>query len=217
MARKKLPRETETKVLTQSRRRCALCYALDRDVSEKRGQIAHLDRDAENDKISNLCFLCLSHHDQYDSITSQSKHFTKAEVGQYRDELYKYISSGSLLNTLSDAASEELVPEKLSEHFRDIEDDPVDDYLRFHLYCYYQEGTRPGGQKNKFHHNWTITGIDLHMSSDVATLKLRRRTEESQVFRKKIVGLLAKWNSQLIETEEGLCLVSRDETNSYIL
>jgi hypothetical protein len=39
-----------------------------------------------------LAFLCLPHHDQYDSGTSQSKSFRPAEVKVYRDELYDYFS-----------------------------------------------------------------------------------------------------------------------------
>ena len=86
-SRSTIPSETETKVLLRSRRRCAICYGLSHDPSEKRGQIAHLDRDRSNNKIENLVFLCLDHHDQYDSRTSQSKGFKKTEVQFYRAEL----------------------------------------------------------------------------------------------------------------------------------
>jgi hypothetical protein len=57
-------------------------------MSMKRGQIAHLDRNAANADASNLAFLCLDHHDQYDSKTRQSKNFMVDEVRAYRDELY---------------------------------------------------------------------------------------------------------------------------------
>jgi hypothetical protein len=53
----------------------------------KRGQIAHLDRNAANPSFDNLVFLCLEHHDQFDSRTSQSKGLTPDEVRQYRQEL----------------------------------------------------------------------------------------------------------------------------------
>ena len=53
------------------------------------GQIVHLDGDASNSKEDNLAFLCLEHHDQFDSRTSQGKGFTKDEVVYYRDQLYK--------------------------------------------------------------------------------------------------------------------------------
>ncbi|TPG42461.1 hypothetical protein EAH79_00750 [Sphingomonas koreensis] len=45
MARKPLPTATETAVLVQSRRRCCICFGLDRDTRLKMGQIAHLDRE----------------------------------------------------------------------------------------------------------------------------------------------------------------------------
>ena len=86
-SRSKIPLETETEVLLRSRRRCALCFGLTRDTSIKRGQIAHLDRDRSNNKIENLAFLCLDHHDQYDSRTSQSKGLKITEVQYYRAEL----------------------------------------------------------------------------------------------------------------------------------
>jgi hypothetical protein len=52
-----------------------------------------LDGDRSNSEISNLAFLCLRHHDQYDSRTSQSKGLTKDEVRTYRDRLYANLSS----------------------------------------------------------------------------------------------------------------------------
>ena len=82
-----LPLKTEAEVLFRSRRRCAICFGLNRDASEKRGQIAHLDRKRSNNRIGNLAFLCLDHHDQYDSGTSQSKGFRSTEVKFYQAEL----------------------------------------------------------------------------------------------------------------------------------
>lgn len=85
--RPKLPRKTEAAILVSSRRRCAICFGLNRDAEIKQGQIAHLDRNRSNHELANLAFLCLNHHDQYDSRTSQSKGFTIAEVKCYRAEL----------------------------------------------------------------------------------------------------------------------------------
>lgn len=88
MARASLPKDVEKIVLTKSRRRCAICFGLDRDARLKPGQIAHLDKSNSNNSESNLAFLCLAHHDEYDSTSSQRKNFTIAEVKEYRDELY---------------------------------------------------------------------------------------------------------------------------------
>lgn len=79
-------------VLVASRRRCCLCYSLGNDASEKKGQIAHLDRDSSNSSRDNLAFLCLDHHDQYDSRTSQAKGLTIEEVKQYRNQLQRYVA-----------------------------------------------------------------------------------------------------------------------------
>jgi len=87
MTRKKIDPTTETKVLIESKRKCALCVGLFGDYSEKKGQIAHLDKSNSNNKLENLCFLCLEHHSSYDSITSQHKNYTINEVKQYRDNL----------------------------------------------------------------------------------------------------------------------------------
>jgi hypothetical protein len=87
MARKSIPKQTETAVLIKSRRRCSICFGLDRDTRLKAGQIAHLDRDNQNTDEDNLCFLCFEHHDQYDSKSSQRKNLTKDEVKAFRAEL----------------------------------------------------------------------------------------------------------------------------------
>lgn len=59
----------------------------------KQGQIAHIDHNPANRKYQNLVFLCLPHHDQYDSTTSQSKNFTAGEVRKYRTELDNHLRS----------------------------------------------------------------------------------------------------------------------------
>lgn len=89
-SRKKIPIDIESEVLVKSRRRCCLCFGINGDLEEKRGQIAHLDKNRDNNSIGNLAFLCFHHHDKYDSTTSQSKNYTKKEVKIYRDQLYEY-------------------------------------------------------------------------------------------------------------------------------
>jgi len=79
-------------VLVASRRRCCLCFALSNDAGEKKGQVAHLDRDSSNSSRDNLVYLCLDHHDQYDSRTSQAKGLNIDEVKQYRSQLQRYVA-----------------------------------------------------------------------------------------------------------------------------
>lgn len=88
--RKKIPKEIETEVLIRSKRRCCLCFGINGDEQEKSGQIAHLDKNRNNNSIDNLAFLCFHHHDKYDSTTSQSKNYTISEVKSYKEQLYKY-------------------------------------------------------------------------------------------------------------------------------
>lgn len=91
MTRKPIPKETETKVLLASRRRCAFHFALEGDLSVKKGQITHVDHDPSNSRFENLAYLCFDHHNEYDSKTSQSKGLTEAELIRYRDQLYEYM------------------------------------------------------------------------------------------------------------------------------
>ncbi|WP_139891386.1 hypothetical protein [Bacillus sp. D386] len=88
--RKKVSDEIENELFFKSKRRCCICYWLDNDLEEKQGQIAHLDKNKNNNNIDNLAFLCLPHHDKYDTRTSQSKNYTKSEVKKYRELLYEY-------------------------------------------------------------------------------------------------------------------------------
>jgi len=89
--RKKIAQNVQNEITTRSGRRCCLCFGINNDLKPKGGQIAHLDRNPENDDPDNLAWLCLEHHDAYDSKTSQSKGFAIGEVKQYRDELYQAI------------------------------------------------------------------------------------------------------------------------------
>ncbi|OGP51602.1 MAG: hypothetical protein A2Y79_08850 [Deltaproteobacteria bacterium RBG_13_43_22] len=51
------------------------------------GQIVHIDQNRENNEPDNLVYLCLRHHDLYDSVSSQSKGLTSGEIRLYRQML----------------------------------------------------------------------------------------------------------------------------------
>jgi len=93
MARKRMPTEAETATLVESRRRCCICFSLQRKTEMEAGQIAHLDGNNSNHSPANLAFLCLKHHDEYDSSTSQSKGFKIQEVKTYKKELLDWLGS----------------------------------------------------------------------------------------------------------------------------
>jgi hypothetical protein len=95
MPRKSIAQSTEREVLIRSKRRCAMCFGLSKDMAIKQGQIAHIDKDNANAALDNLVFLCFNHHDEYDSITRQSKGITAFELKYYRDELHSYIQDSS--------------------------------------------------------------------------------------------------------------------------
>ncbi len=94
--RQRLTRALEEAVAMASRRRCCLCVYLDNLDEVRHGQIAHLNRDRSDARYENLVFLCLQHHDQYDSRPRQSKGLMEGEVRRYRDLLYaKYPKLGA--------------------------------------------------------------------------------------------------------------------------
>lgn len=89
MAKRQAVRKlTQKDVLVASRRRCCICFCLEDVDKDCDGQIAHLDRNPSNSSFDNLAFLCLRHHDKYDSKTSQSKGYQEEEVREYRNQLY---------------------------------------------------------------------------------------------------------------------------------
>jgi hypothetical protein len=92
MARRPVPKDVQAAVLLASRRRCCVCFGLNRDTGLKTGQIAHIDRSSSNNMPDNLAFLCFVHHDAYDSKTSQSKNITEYEIKAFRSELTSALS-----------------------------------------------------------------------------------------------------------------------------
>lgn len=99
-ARATIPPEVIADVLVASRRRCCVCFGLSNDTAEKKGQVAHIDRDASNRARDNLVFLCFDHHDQYDSHTSQSKGLTIKEVREYRAQLDRFVAQSLPLSDI---------------------------------------------------------------------------------------------------------------------
>lgn len=87
MARKKIPDKTQQEVVTACRRKCCLCVFLDHDIATKKIQIAHLDRNSQNNDPDNLAALCLEHHADYDAKFQQAKQYTAEEVRSYRNRL----------------------------------------------------------------------------------------------------------------------------------
>jgi hypothetical protein len=96
MKRKKVPINLQSDVLIKSKRRCALCFGINGDLTEKKGQLAHLDGNKNNNTNDNLAFLCLIHHDAYDSTTSVSKNYTIIEIRKYKLHLISALRNGKM-------------------------------------------------------------------------------------------------------------------------
>ena len=91
MKRASTPSDVETELLHLSARRCCLCFGLGGDFSEKKGQIAHVNGKSSDARLVNLAWLCLNHHDGYDSRPSQSKGYTQNELRDCRKNLYEAV------------------------------------------------------------------------------------------------------------------------------
>lgn len=96
MKRKSFPSKVETFVLMASRRRCALCFGLDGDTTEKEGQIAHIDRNRANNAHSNAAWLCTKHHARYDTRSRQTKGHSTDELRAHQKQLFQYLDSPAL-------------------------------------------------------------------------------------------------------------------------
>ncbi len=83
-----IPRSRAASVLVKCRRRCCICFFVDNITDPQKGQIAHLNHNPKDNVYGNLVYLCLRHHDEYDSSTSQSKGFLESEVRHYQQELF---------------------------------------------------------------------------------------------------------------------------------
>ncbi|NOQ13392.1 MAG: hypothetical protein GQ583_02770, partial [Methyloprofundus sp.] len=103
--RKQVSLDIQTEILLRSKRRCCLCFGLNMDFAEKKGQIAHLDKNRNNNLPSNLVFLCLEHHDNYDSSSSQSKGLLAKEVLEYQKQLVNHIEHVVVSKLLVDEAN----------------------------------------------------------------------------------------------------------------
>jgi len=86
-----------------TRRRGCLCCYLEDDWSQKKVQVSHIDRNPQNNHPTNLVPLCLNHHDEYDSSTSQSKGITKEEIIKYKKMLIEHYDS----NLIPDMTSQD--------------------------------------------------------------------------------------------------------------
>jgi hypothetical protein len=106
--RRPTSKTVEKEVFIASRRRCCLCMFLLGKSDVCQGQIAHLNRDPSDSRFENLVFLCLGHHDEYDSRRGQSKGFSLLEVKEYRDRLYKRHQATTKM--LSEQMAVELAP-----------------------------------------------------------------------------------------------------------
>lgn len=89
-----VPENLQAQLKFNCRNRCAICAIMNDDFNAKVGQIAHIDHNHSNSlDYNNLVWLCLEHHDQYDSRTSQSKNYRPDEIRMYKKQLEIYYAN----------------------------------------------------------------------------------------------------------------------------
>lgn len=89
MTRNSISPRVQAEVVLKSKRRCAFCVGLLNNHEVRVGQIAHINRNHEDARFENLAWLCLEHHDQYDSTTSVTKNLTEIELRAHRDAIHR--------------------------------------------------------------------------------------------------------------------------------
>jgi hypothetical protein len=118
-SRKRIPIDTETDVLTKSHRRCCLCWYLENRKDVRKGQICHANQDPSDNRFENLILLCLDHHDEYDSKTSQSKGLTSQEIKKWRDDLYDHLKTCGISESEASPNKELLKASVTSDSYTD--------------------------------------------------------------------------------------------------
>lgn len=116
-------RSNAAEVLIRSRRRCCLCYFWKKDLNQKDGQLAHIDRDHTHSQPDNLAYLCLDHHNEYDAKHLQSKNITPDELRFARTQLYERMGAGF------EPDARVTVTIELDREFRTFNDDARDEVL----------------------------------------------------------------------------------------
>ncbi|WP_206243628.1 hypothetical protein [Novosphingobium terrae] len=190
MTRKPISKQVETSILLSSRRRCCICFGLNRDTGLKSGQIAHLDHDNSNNAETNLAFLCLNHHDEYDSRPSQKKGMTITEVKAFKEELVTSLGSafsqpvhfGELTTPSVDPYAGKYVRLGSSPDSAELLLTPLPDTYEG-LALYYVSGTALWGAERPQGPNLGIVG-ELAVMHDPGVLELRHgnaRDDETRI------------------------------------
>lgn len=90
--RVQIPQAIQDEVMAACRRRCALCFGLNRELQITLGQIDHIDDDPSNNELDNLVYLCPNHHAMRHSSTPLAKGVSSSEVKRYRSDLLAALS-----------------------------------------------------------------------------------------------------------------------------
>lgn len=108
MKRHSFPQHVADEVLIKCLRRCALCWYLEDNLTWRKGQLAHIDRNRLNANADNAAYLCTRHHDEYDSRPSQTKRITPKELKNAQTTLHEILQSREWLRI----ANQSIAPEK---------------------------------------------------------------------------------------------------------
>jgi len=147
-----------------------------------------------------------------DEVTLHVDHIIPASKGG-TDEMSNLAALCSDCNigksdyVFSDYTDMSLIPENIEEYFKFYHDDKIGLFEQYHLYCFFKQPRGSLSSQEKFHHSWKITDTEFALSSNRSALEIRRKQEETVIFKLTIRNALAGQRKRLKVTEEGLELI----------
>lgn len=120
-ARKTISLNVQSNIQVNSGGRCVICYGTKTftDPRYPNTQIAHIDKNNENNNEDNLALLCIPCHNLYDSTLRQGKNYTQETVKRWRNELYEDVKNRNLPPSINPSMFQsnafDAMPQRFSE------------------------------------------------------------------------------------------------------
>src|SRR4051812_33274280 len=89
--RRAIPTRIVALVMRAVDMRCCLCEWRTELPPRCRGQVHHIDGNPSNNRVSNLVWLCLTHHEEVGSKGQSTRRLPADAVREYRHELQDYL------------------------------------------------------------------------------------------------------------------------------
>jgi hypothetical protein len=97
------------------------------------------------------------------------------------------------------------IPDDLERHFTHMKDPNPGDRERYHLYCYYNDGTAI--PPPPFHYEWSLSGTQLATSQAPEALRQRERENATESLKHQIRSRLEAEVKRLVVQSDGKLLM----------